>query len=119
MTTIAILPEGSGTLRNYRAIAGDKQSVGKTAGEALDALTAQLDAADRGTLVVVQQYQPDRFFTAAQIQRLEELMTRWRAARAAGGKLPAVEQQELDDLVEAEVHASAERARALLQGLTS
>ena len=43
MTTVAILPENSqigGTA--YRAVAGPIQSVGKTAGEALDGLTAQL-----------------------------------------------------------------------------
>lgn len=42
MTTVAILPisDASGE-RIYRAIAGDKQSTGKTASEALDALAAQ------------------------------------------------------------------------------
>lgn len=42
MTTVAILPlsDASGE-RIYRAIAGDKQSIGRTAGEALDALAAQ------------------------------------------------------------------------------
>src|SRR5438128_2393206 len=62
MTTIAILPEGPG--QSYRAVAGNKQSVGKTAGEALDALTAQLDEGQRGTMIVVQQFRPDQFFTA-------------------------------------------------------
>jgi hypothetical protein len=39
MTTVAILPlsDASGE-RIYRALAGDKQSIGRTAGEALDAL---------------------------------------------------------------------------------
>jgi hypothetical protein len=116
MTTIAILPEGPSPGRSYRAVAGDKQSVGKTAGEALDALTAQLEEAERGTIVVVQQFRPDRFFTANQQQRLQELFDRWRAVRAGGGSLPAEEQAELDALVQAEVRASGERARALLQG---
>lgn len=42
MTTVAILPtrDASGE-KSYRVIAGDKHSVGKTAGQALDALTAQ------------------------------------------------------------------------------
>ena len=44
MTTVAILPtsESNGE-KSYRTVAGDKYSVGKTAGQALDALTAQLD----------------------------------------------------------------------------
>jgi hypothetical protein len=43
MTTATILPiyDASGE-RSYRAVAGDKHSIGKTAGPALDALTAQL-----------------------------------------------------------------------------
>lgn len=64
MTAIAILSETAGPAgTTYRAVAGTAQSVGKTPGEALDALTAQLDAAGSGTLVVVQQLRPDRFFT--------------------------------------------------------
>jgi hypothetical protein len=117
MTTIVILPEGPGVPLRYRAVAGERQSVGKTVGEALDALTAQLDEAQRGTLVVVQSFHPDSFFTVAQRQRLEELWARWQTARAAGTALPAEERVELDALVQAEVQASAERARDLLRGL--
>ncbi len=44
MTTVAILPISNvNGEKFYRAIAEDKYSVGKTAGQALDALTAQLD----------------------------------------------------------------------------
>jgi hypothetical protein len=120
MTTIAILPENPGSpTSGYRAVAGKVQSVGQTAGQALDALTSQLGEADTGTLIVVQHLRPDRFFSAAQQQRLEELMARWRAARDAGTSLPPGEQAELDGLVEAEVRAASERARALIQGLAS
>lgn len=43
MTTVAIQPilDAMGQ-RSYRAVAGDKQSIGKTAAMALDALTIQL-----------------------------------------------------------------------------
>jgi len=51
MTTITILPEKAGS---YRALAGDKESTGRTAGEALDALTSQLADDEGGTLVIVQ-----------------------------------------------------------------
>jgi hypothetical protein len=116
MTKIAIVPEPSesGTIA-YRAIAGTLNSVGRTAGEALDSLTATLPADEAGTLVVVQHCHPDRLFTAAQQERLRYLMGRWRAARDAGTALPPAEQAELDALVEAEVLAASERASALLR----
>jgi len=118
MITVAILPEptGSGQIA-YRAIAGDRQSLGKTAGEALDALTASLPNEEAGTLVVVQHQHPDQFFTAQQQARLEEIMTRWRTARDTGTALPAAEQAELEALVEAELRAAAERTDALLKKL--
>jgi len=46
-------------------------------------LAPQLDEAEAGTLVVVQQLRPDHYFTAEQQKRLEELMMRWRKARDA------------------------------------
>ena len=118
MTRVAILPEhANGGTPSFRAVAGDKQSVGRTAGEALDALVTQLPADEAGTIVVVQGLRPDRFFTAAQRERLSELMGRWRAARDSGGSLDPTEQSQLDALVEAELRASAERSAALLKEL--
>jgi len=118
MTTIAILPESveaNGTI--WRAVAGKKESAGKTAGEALDALTTQLGEGETSTLVIVQRLRPDRFFTAEQQQRLEELMSRWRAARAAHLALPPDEQAELEALVEAELQGATRRAEAVLREL--
>ncbi len=118
MTKVAILPESSsqdGTV--YRAVAGKRQSVAKTAGAALDALTAQLPADESGTLVIVQSHKPDEFFTGQQQRRLGELMDRWRAARNESRPLPQAEQQELDALVEAEARAAGERAAAILADL--
>ena len=117
MITIAILPESPGSpTTTYRAVAGNKQSVGQSAGQALDALTAQLSEAESGTLVVVQNLRPDHFFTAAQQQRLEELMSHWRTARDNNTPFPLVEQDELDALVAAELAAAVERTKALFQG---
>ncbi len=77
MTTIAILPDNpSSPTTSYRAVAGPNHATGKTAGAALDALTAQLGELDSTLLVVLQQSRPDHFFTAEQQQRLEELMAR-------------------------------------------
>jgi hypothetical protein len=116
MTTVAILPEptASGTMA-YRAVAGRLQSVGKSAGEALDALTAQMPAEDQGTLVIVQHQHPDRFFTAAQRRRLQDLMASGRTARDTGGTLAAEDRTELDALIDAELQSTALRTAALLQ----
>lgn len=114
MTKVAILPTPTerGELY-YHASAGVKHAQGKTAGEALDALTAQLSADEASTLVIVQSLRPDSFFTAAQQQRLATLMERWRTARDHGRSLPVEEQTELEALIDAELHASAVRAAAL------
>jgi len=115
MTTVTIAPENPDTGKNiWRAIAGDKQSIGETAGEALDALTSQLSENESSSVVVIRRWQPDRFFTAAQQQRLSELMSKWRAARDSGVRLPPEEQSELESLVEAELLASAERSKQAL-----
>jgi len=118
MTRVAILPEKlQGGEIAYRAISGNRQSIGKTAGQALDALTAVLPAEQTGTLVIVQNLRPDAFFTAEQQGRLRVLMDRWRAARDADEHLAADEQAELDALVDAEVRATAARTSALLDEL--
>ena len=57
----------------------------------------------------------DRFFTAVQQQRLQELMAKWRAARDSDQSLPADEQTELEQLVDAEVKAAGLRAEMLLR----
>jgi hypothetical protein len=118
MTRVAILPIPTerGDV-SYCAMAGDKQTQGKTAGEALDALTAQLPEDEAGTLIIFQSWRPDRFFGASQQQRLAELMEHWRMARDKGDSLEPDEQSELEAMVEAELHASADRAAALANEL--
>ena len=118
MTKVAILPVPTeqGDLA-YRAIAGEKHAQGKTAGEALDALTVQLPADEASTLVIVQSQRPDRFFTAAQQQRLSTLMARWQTLRDQGAILPADEQTELEALINAELQSAAARATALADTL--
>jgi hypothetical protein len=118
MTTIAIIGENAGTdAAVYRAVAGKRQSQGKTAGEAIDAMTAQLNGEEVGTLVIVQNLLPDRFFSAAQQQRLTELMAQWRTARDTGKAFPADLQTELNALIAAELQAAAQRAAAIRQEL--
>lgn len=118
MTTIAIVPEqATATGITWRAVAGKKESTGKTAGEALDALTTQLSEDEISTLVIVQRLRPDRFFTAEQRMRLEALMTRWRTARDENGGFPAAAQAELEALVEAELEGATRRAEAVVDEL--
>src|SRR5262245_14536174 len=106
MTTISILRERSERdSATFRAVSGERESVGRTAGEALDALTEQLGEDEAATLVIVQLLQPDDFFPAEQQQRLSELMSRWREARECDSELPPDEQAELESLVEAEIDA--------------
>jgi hypothetical protein len=116
MTTIAILPvtDASGEI-SYRAITGDKQSVGKTAGQALDALTVQLGETESIALLIIQGFRSDQFFNVAQQKRLPELMDLWRTARDRGQVLSPEQQAELDSLVEAELNAATARTAALMQ----
>jgi hypothetical protein len=113
VTTIAILPEPLQEGMFYRAVAGQRQSVGRTPGEALDTLAGQLPEAESGTLVVVQHMRPDEFFTSQQRERLALLMERWRQARDSGNELSAEEQADLDALVAAELEATTRRAESL------
>jgi hypothetical protein len=118
MTKVPILPISTVTGDiAYHAIAGDKQAHGKTAGAALDALSAQLPEEETGTLVIVQSLRPDSFFGVDQQRRLGKLMARWRAARDAATTLTAPEQTELDALIEEEIRASVKQTAALLHDL--
>lgn len=107
MTKVTIFPVSieNGTTAYY-AQSGDKQSVGDTAGAALDAITAQLQDTGRNTVAILQEMQPDEFFTASQQQRLAQLMDEWRSQRDSGQALPDSTQQELELLVEAELSAT-------------
>jgi hypothetical protein len=118
MTTVAILPISSiNGEKSYRAIAGDKQSTGKTAGQALDSLITQLGETDFSGMLTIQSFPPDSFFTADQQKRLSELMNHWRIARDQGQELPPETQAELDSLVEAELQAATKRTEILMQPL--
>jgi hypothetical protein len=59
-------------------------------------------------------YQADKFFSVQQQERLKKLMSDWRVARDRGDSLPSEQQSELDNLIETELSATAERAQAIL-----
>ena len=98
---------------SFNAIAGNKHTKGRTAGEALDALNEQLDDNEKGTLIIIQNYRPDHLFGIKQQERLSHLMMQWRNARDNKTEFPAKKQEELDSLVELELLASAKRAQEL------
>lgn len=107
MTTIMIRTDKSeDSSPQFRAFADGIQGVGRTPGEALDAINAQLGSGN-GTLLVVQQFEPDPLFTAA---HRAGLMNRWRLARDSGACISVDERSELEALVDAEVEAAGRRA---------
>ncbi|NET47887.1 MAG: hypothetical protein F6K09_04005 [Merismopedia sp. SIO2A8] len=116
MNTVAILPiaEPNGET-SYQATLGNTQSIGKTAGQALDALVAQMDEPSFKGLLVIQSFQPDALFTQAQQTRLLELMTLWRDARDQGKDILPEQQAELDRLVELELDAATARTTTLIE----
>ena len=115
MTTVSILPVLDGSGLSYRASAGNKQSIGKTAGQALDALTALLGKSEFSALLVLQNFQPDQFFTEQQQARLSELMNLYQTARDQGKQLSTEQQAELESLVDNELKAATLRTTAIAQ----
>ncbi|MGZ8216638.1 hypothetical protein [Methylomagnum sp.] len=104
MTAIAIRPvqKGAGEPQ-FRAIAGNRQTVGRTMGEALDALTAEWNDSTGETVVLIQRFQPDAYFTQAQHDRMQALLARRHA-------LSGEERQELEALIDSEVNATVARS---------
>ena len=125
ITTIEIIQEQTDTQQTvYRAIRGDQQATSTTPGRALDTLERMLAMQgreeDEGTLIIVQRFRPDAFFTAEQQARLQELMSRFHDAHDTGQDLSPEEKQEIERLVDAEWQAAIERGAALLtQGTRS
>src|SRR5712691_10585820 len=109
MTSIAMRTENSQAgAPLFRAIAGNCQSVGRTMGEALDALTADWGDDIQETAVFIQRLQPDAYFTAVQCCRMQELL----AHRAT---LTAEERAELEILIDAELVATVVRTENLIR----
>ena len=118
MTTVAIVPIPKQTGgQTYQAVAGQRIATGDTAGQALDAFTEQFPDVGPESLLIVQRFQADRFFSESQQLRMADLMARWRAARDGEGSFSAEEQAELESLVVAESQASGERAEEAAKGL--
>lgn len=125
ITTIEIIQERKDAQQTvYRAIKGEQQAASTTPCRALDTLerilAVQGKETDEGTLIVIQRFRPDAFFTAEQQARLQELMSRLHDACDTGQDLSPEEKQEIEHLVDAEWQAAIERGAALLtQGTRS
>ncbi len=116
--TVTIMPVPSEEGKHlFHAVSGGKSSLGRTPGEALDAISAQLSDENDVTLVVVQSFHPDRYFSASQQRRLAELVERRSLAAQQDNALPDSEQAELEALIELEVRAAGQRAAALADKL--
>ena len=111
MTAISIQSEKTDEdTHRFRAIAGSRESVGRTPGEALDALNAQLGDSESGSLIIVQQFQSDPYFSEEQYLRMRALLDNQR-------ELTEAEQRELEQIVKDELMASAHRADAIASAL--
>lgn len=119
ITTIEIIQESTNAQQpTYRAICGDQQVGSPTPGQALDTLERMLavhgSEQPESTLIVVQRFRPDAFFTAQQQTRLQELMDRFHHACEGDKGLSSEEKQELEQLVDTEWQAAIERGAAIL-----
>jgi hypothetical protein len=75
-------------------------------GEALDALASQWGEVTETVPVIIQHFGPDRFFTQAQYDRMQELRTRIET-------LSPEEWEELQALIDAELDATISRLDAI------
>lgn len=96
----------------FIARSGNLRAVGRTMGEALDALASQWGEITQAVPVIIQHFGADRFFTQAQYDRMQEL-------RGRIGTLSAEEQGELESLIDAELEATIARLDALAPSATN
>ncbi len=117
LQTIEIYRESGKRRRtSYRAVRGRQQAEGKTPGQALDSLEKLLSAEEKtaNSLIVLQRFQPDAFFSKSQQTRLQKLMTRFHEAINTDATISPDERAELEQLVNAEWIAAIARASAMI-----
>jgi len=122
MSTIEIIQERPNAKEAvYRARCRNWHAAGTTPGAALDAIERVVAASredGHGTVVIVQRFRPDAFFTSHQQSRLQELMECFHAAHALGEEPAPEERQELETLVDAEWQAAINRGAEILKAET-
>ena len=116
--TISVIPTGTTEPGQdaFLAISGDTvvggANIGAAIGAAFNALAAQGDVS--AARVIIQKMNGDRFFGAEKLSRFRDLSDKQRALRERGEQLSAEDDAELEGLIDADLAASAERARAIL-----
>ena len=94
--------------RLFRALSGRRQSVGKTPGEALDALIAQEGETMESSAILIQRFGSDSFFTQNQYDRMQYLF-------GLSSGLSKEENSELDSLIDVEIEATIRRTDSLVK----
>jgi hypothetical protein len=100
--------EGDGGTGRFRAVAGEHHSIGQTPGEALDSLIAREGSDVESSLILIQRFVPDAYFTQAQYDQMKALLDR-------KSSLTEAESEALDALIDAELDATVFRSKALLK----
>jgi len=96
----------------FRAVAGNRESFGRTRGEALDALMADWGDDIEETAVLIQRFGPDAYLTQAQYDRMQELLAR-------RSTLSTEERAELESLIDVELDATVARTKSLVRQRSS
>jgi hypothetical protein len=118
METITIISEDPASpSAAFRASSCGRESVGKTPGAALDALTDQMQPSETSTLIVIQNHKADVFFTASQQDRLQELLNIREKCELSGNAMVPSERSELESLIAQELDGTARRAAAMADEL--
>src|SRR5690242_7365555 len=108
MTAISIHSEkGREDKPCFRAVAGRHQSIGETPGEALDSLLADEGQDVESSLIIIQRFVPDAYFTQEQYDQMKALLDR-------RSSLTDEESRILDALIDAELDATVARSKSLL-----
>ena len=94
-------------VKRYRARAGSRLAMGNTMGQALDALTEDWGDDIKDTAILIQRFQPDEFFTEAQMQRKQMLLSQ-------RNNLNSIEYTELEALLDSELDATVTRTAKLI-----
>jgi hypothetical protein len=115
MQTITIFQEsGKRKKRSYRAVRGEQQAEGKTPGQALDSLEKLSSSQGENSLVILQRFQVDAFFTQTQQERLKKLMTQLQETLKMDTTLSPAERAELERLIDAELAGAIARGASLI-----
>jgi hypothetical protein len=115
MQTISIFQEsGNRKKPSYRAIQGQQQAKGKTPGQALDSLERLAKDQEENSLVILQRFGTDTFFSQQQQERLQDLMSQLQEAINDDASLTQSERAELEQLIDIEWAGAIARAAAII-----